>query len=565
MNLITFNTSPTFINLEIDWRSMPSREQTIRIYAAYNALQHGGEANPKSVLGKLMGEVPELRSQAKELIPKINDIVTEVNALGMDGQRKLLEEMAPELLEEKKVEQREAALPDLPNVDGKVVMRFAPGPSGPLHIGHTRAAILNDEYVKRYGGKFILRLEDTNPTKIDKAAYDMIPQDLEYLGVEVHEIVRQSDRFDLYYEHAIKLLQSGDAYICTCKPDNWRDWKDNSRPCPHHNEEPATGLDKWEKMLDGTFAEGEASLVVKTDLMHPNPAVRDFVGMRILDVLHPMTGNKYRVYPLYNFSVAVDDHLMGMTHVLRGKDHLNNTHRQKYIYEHLGWEQPEFIHYGWVSIDETVLKTSTIKEGIANGQYAGWDDPRLGTIRTLKRRGIHPDAIRKYWVDVGIKEVDIKFSWQNLYDPVEYNITGVHGLEGKAPLHPDHLDWGYRITPLDQPIFIALSRSDTQYVQDGIILRLKDLCNVTLAGEGDLAYAGNDITILKQGVKILHWAAPDFGVVTRVMMPDGEIVEGIAEDIIKEEIGSVVQFERFGFVRLDSFDDELVVAYFCQK
>ena len=182
---------------------MPDHEQTIRIHAAHNALQHGGEANPKSVLGKLMGEVPELRGQAKELIPKVNEIVAEINQLGIDGQRSLLEKMAPELLVEKKAEQREAALPDLPNVKGEVVVRFAPGPSGPLHIGHTRAAILNDEYVKRYGGKFILRLEDTNPTKIDKAAYEMIPEDLEYLGVEVHEVVNQSDRFDLYYEYAI--------------------------------------------------------------------------------------------------------------------------------------------------------------------------------------------------------------------------------------------------------------------------------------------------------------------------------------------------------------------------
>ena len=180
-------------------------------------------------------------------------------------------------------------------------MRFAPGPSGPLHIGHSRAAILNDEFVKRYGGRFILRLEDTNPMKILPEAYTMIPEDMSWLGTTVHQVVRQSDRFGIYLEHARRIIELGGGYVCTCPVEKWRSLKERNRACPHRDQDPDKQLAEWERMLDGTYREGEASLMIKTDLGHPNPAVRDFVAMRIMDHPHPRTGDRFRVYPLYNF------------------------------------------------------------------------------------------------------------------------------------------------------------------------------------------------------------------------------------------------------------------------
>ncbi len=161
-------------------------------------------------------------------------------------------------------------------------MRFAPGPSGPLHLGHTRVAILNDEYCKRYDGKFINRVEDTNPDKIDPDAYDMIPQDLEWLGVKVHQTVIQSDRFEFYYDLARQLIEKGHAYICTCPVEDWRKMKEESRPCPHRDLPKEVQMEQWERMLAGHYGEEKAVFVVKTDLHHPNPAIRDFVGFRIV-------------------------------------------------------------------------------------------------------------------------------------------------------------------------------------------------------------------------------------------------------------------------------------------
>ncbi len=577
-------------------------ESLIRKYALQNAVFYKGKADPRAVMGKIMAGNHELRKRAKEVIPLTNRIVEEVNALTPGAQRSALAAIDESMLER---ERKDVILdlPDLDNVaDSGVVMRFAPGPSGPLHIGHSRAVILNDEYVKRYGGKFILRLEDTNPGKIDPKAYESIRKDLDWLGVGCRDedVFIQSDRFDIYYHHMEKLLHGGAAYICTCDVEEWRELKNDRRPCPHRELPPGTQLTEWRKMLDGTYGDGEASAVVKTDLSHPNPAVRDFVGMRINSTTpHPRTGKEYRVYPLYNFSVAVDDHLMGITHVLRGKDHLNNTHRQRYIYDFFGWKAPGFIHYGWVSIEDTLLKTSLIKDGIANGEYDGWADPRLGTFRAMERRGIRPEAIRRYWKEAGIKAVDIRFSWENLYSfnkdlidpganryffvpsPVKLSIDSGENkkLVSSAPYHPDHPGRGarrYELTAgVDGMINVHVPGDELfDIMKDGRprTVRLKDLGNLEVRTVGSGAcceylsakYIGNDLSVIKKGARIIQWCPAD-SIPCVLHMPDGSIVEGRAEPLLTDEKEEMVQFERMGFVRLERNSKDGVKAFFAHK
>ncbi len=236
--------------------------------------------------GKILGEHPEYRSRSAETMELVEGIVAEVNAMGLDAQTAALRESDPGLLVREKKE-RTYSLPELEGVCGKVVMRIAPGPSGPLHIGHTRVSVLNDEYVKRYGGTLINRFEDTNPEKIDPDAYDMIPEDLEWLGVEVHSTVVQSDRFEIYYDMTRKLLEQGKAYVCTCDADRWRELKEKKCACPCRELPPEVQLDRYDRFLDGEYADGEAVTVIKTDLDHPNPAVRDFVALRLVSHPHP--------------------------------------------------------------------------------------------------------------------------------------------------------------------------------------------------------------------------------------------------------------------------------------
>ncbi len=557
-------------------------EGVIRKYALQNAVLYGGKANPKAVSGKVLAEEPALRPRAKELIPLIEAIVAKVNSIQPEEQRRELEGIDASLLK-REVKEKAHALPNLPDVvKGKVVMRFAPGPSGPLHLGHTRVAILNDEYCRRYDGCFIDRIEDTNPDKIDPDAYDMIPEDLEWLGVKVGKTVVQSERFEIYYDIARKLIEMGKAYVCTCPVDEWRALKEQMKPCPHRDLPPNIQMEQWERMLAGAYEEEKAVLVVKTDLDHPNPAIRDFVGLRIVtSTPHPRTGTRYCVYPMMNFSVAIDDHFLGLTHVIRGKDHLNNTHRQEYIFRYFGWKQPHYHHYGLVTIPETILKTSTVGKGIKSGEYSGWDDVRLGTVRAMAKRGIQPEAIRAYWIDCGIKDVDVEFTWDTLYaynrdrvdkvadryffvwDPVHLEIYGVPRLESHAPVHPDFPDRGVRRCVMEgDPIRLHVVKEDLDAFRERGKVRLKDLCNLEMI-DGKSTYIGNDLSILKDKVKIIHWA-PESSRKCEVLMPDGSRREGVCEPFVHDEDGKVVQFERFGFARVER-GSPTVRAYFSHQ
>ncbi|MFH1580047.1 MAG: glutamate--tRNA ligase [Thermoplasmatota archaeon] len=538
--------------------------QIIRKYALQNAVQFNGKATVGAVLGKVMAENTELRPRAKELTTLAKTVVDEINKMPAEAQKKALEELAPELLV-KESKQRETGLPDLRGVTGEVRMRMAPNPSGPLHVGHSRMAILNDEYVKRYGGICYNRFEDTDPARIDPSGYDTIPEDFAWLGVRIDKTIIQSERFEIYYDIAKKLLEMGKAYVCTCKPETWRDLKNHKKPCPHREQPLSEQMLRWDLLFDGSYKPEEASLMVKTDLMHPNPAIRDFVGLRIDDTPHPRTGTKYRVYPLMNLAVAVDDHLLDLTHVLRGKDHLNNTFRQQYLYDYFGWKKPVYIHYGRVSIEDAQLSTSKMANGIREGLYSGWDDPQLGTLRALKRRGIRPESLRRYWLETGIKEVDIEFSWKTLYsfnreliddsadrfffvsDPVKVKIEGAPDLVSKAPVHPDHPERGIREIRIGPKRTVYVSRDDVPK-GDGK-LRLKDLGNIEFKG-GVAHYIGNDLGVLKEGVPIAHWA-PLSSFDAEVLMTDGTAKKGKAEPLLAAAKGKLVQLERFAFVRVE--------------
>jgi glutamyl-tRNA synthetase len=539
-------------------------EAIVRKYALQNAITYEGKASVGAVLGKVMAENPDLKTQAKEVSLVARTIISEVNALPLDEQLQRLEKLAPELLV-KESKPKDFGLPELANVTGEVRMRVAPNPSGPLHIGHSRMAILNDEFVRRYGGVCFNRFEDTDPARIDPTGYDTIPADLEWLGVKIHETIIQSDRFELYYAVSKRLLELGKAYVCTCEPAEWRELKNGKKPCPHREEGLSEQMSRWDKLFDGTFGQEEASLVVKTDLSLPNPALRDFVALRIDETPHPRTGTRYRVYPLMNLAVAVDDHELGLTHVLRGKDHLNNTYRQLYVFDYLGWTKPTYIHYGRVSMEDVQLSTSKMSAGIAEGLYTGWDDPQLGTLAALRRRGIRPESIRRYWVETGLKEVDIEFSWKTLYsfnkelvddgagryffvdDPVRLPLKSESALTAKAPVHPDHPERGVRQLQVPLGGAVYLSRSDLP--TEGTRIRLKDLCNAEYRN-GTLEYEGNDLSILKDGVRIVHWV-PEDAVDTEVLMTDGGVRNGLAEPGLSDAKGDVVQFERFGFVRVE--------------
>src|SRR3989442_11586288 len=389
-----------------------------RKYALQNAVLHGGRADAKAVIGKILAEEPALRVKARAIIPEVEAVVREVNALDPDAQRAELESLAPELLERK--EARETELPPLPGAeDGKGGLRLAPYPSGPLHIGNARAFLLNDEYAKRYRGRLILAFDDTIGSEekpILPEAYDQIREGLEWAGIDFHEIVYKSDRIPLHYEWAETLIGTGRTFVCECTAERLQALRKEMKACEHRAQEVDETLAMWRAMLDGQYREGEAVLRLKTDVAHPNPAFRDRVLFRIAEREHPRGGTKYRVWPLLEFSWAVDDHLLGVTHVLRGKDLVMEDAMEVAIWDYLDVQRrPEFIHYGFLFFKEMDLSKSKLARDIREGRLGGVDDPRTWTIQSLRRRGIDPEALRTFILSFGMSLTDVEVSADNLY------------------------------------------------------------------------------------------------------------------------------------------------------
>ena len=530
---------------------MPDIKGKLLELAKIEAAQYGG-AKAKSVIGKAMGKYPEFRPQAKDLMAIIDDVIDEVNSMDV----KDLKSYIPKKKKQEKVEAKE--LPPLKKSD-KVVLRFAPGPSGPLHLGHTRALALNNYYKKRYNGKLILRLEDTNPNAIDSEAYELISEDLSWLGIEADEVITQSERVDIYYEDIRRIISEGGAYVTKSDAEEWRELKRQKKAHPDRDRNSEVQIKEFESLLSGE----NGIVVIKTNLEDPNPALRDFVAFRVVEDPHPLQKTKYRLWPLYNFAVAIDDYRLGITHVLRGKDHLNNTEKQKWIYKYMGWEEPEFIHYGLVSIPKTNLKTSKIRQSISDGEYSGWDDCRIATIRALARRGYSSETFSKYWESSGVKEVDIKFSWQNfdamnkdfidakskrlffVSEPREYIFSSEKTITKEAPWHPDNKDLGNRIEDIESGSKIYLPNTDLSNIPDASEIRLKNLCNVKINGD-KLEFSGFEH---KKGIPIFQWCSRSTEI--ELYYPDGKISKGLVEDNIDNLDNTVVQFERTGFVRLE--------------
>ena len=399
-------------------------DDKIRAYALKNAVAYGGKANPGAVVSALFNEGLE-KSSVKDVMPKIQKEIREIGKLDSKEQKKELEKM-DKFLSEREVRE---GLPELPNVSKGIRTRFAPSPSGALHIGHAATLCVAYAYVKKYGGKLYVRIEDTNPENIFPDAYKLIEKDAKWLTEGNCVIIIQSDRMELYYKYAEKLMKNGHAYVCTCTGDDFREFVKKKKDCPCRELSIKENQQRWKDMLapqaypdksskkisTGSnkkgFSAGEAILRFKTPENHggmtnPNPAMRDFPLARINETKHPRQKNKYRVWPLMNLSVAVDDMDMKLTHIISGKDHRDNAKRQEMIYEVLGKEVPWTGFQGKWKFSDLELSSSKITEEIKSGKYSGWDDPKLPTVSALKKKGYTPEAFLKLAENRGLSEVD---------------------------------------------------------------------------------------------------------------------------------------------------------------
>ena len=566
----------------------PELERLVRGYVLKNAVKYGGKASVGSVMSMILGDHPELRPRAREVAALAGRLVEWANSLDPGEQERILREEYPELLEERpRGEEGPRGLPPLPGArEGAVVTRFAPNPDFVIHIGNARPAILSHEYARMYKGRMVLRFEDTDPrTKTPlREAYDLIKEDLRWLGVTWDEEYIQSLRMEVFYEHAKAMLERGCAYVDLCGEES-RELLKSGRACWSRERPPEWQLEQWDKMLSGEYGEGEAVVRVKTDLSHPNPSVRDWVALRIIDTErypHPLVGSRYRVWPTYNFAVSVDDHLMGVTHVLRGKEHQVNTEKQLYVYKCFSWEPPVFIHFGRLKLEGFIMSKSHIRRLLEEnpGKFLGYDDPRFGTIAGLRRRGIVAEAIRRVILEVGVKPGDATLSWSNLaavnrkiLDPVANRIMfvedpvwlradlgGAGCLEARIPYHPDRPEKARTIRVCDGDE-IGVTRADHALGR----ARLVGLGNFRFE-DASLVLEGTSLEeARRQRLQIIHWTPRRGAVPMRVLEPvELEFREhrGYAEPAIREYgVDAHLQLMRFGFARIDSTGDEVVAFY----
>lgn len=382
---------------------MKDFEKKAKTYALKNAIHYKGKANSGAVISGLFAEGLE-KTEVKEYSKKISEIVEEVNSLSFEEQKKEFEKVK-DLISEREVRE---GLPELPDVSKKgVVMRIAPSPSGAFHIGHAITACLSYDYVKKYGGKFIVRVEDTNPENIYKPAYKLLKDDSDWLFNKGEDFVIQSERMDLYYSYAVALIEKKKAYVCTCSGDDFREFAKKKIDCPCRKKSVKENISDWEKMVSKKgFKQGEAILRFKSDMKHKNPAMRDFPLARINETEHPLQKKKYRVWPLMNLSVSVDDIEMKMTHIIRAKEHRDNAERQKMIFEVFGKKYPWCFFLGRIHLKGMRLSASEITRDIEAGKYSGWDDEKLPTIQALKKQKYKPEAFWKMSEHIGLSEVD---------------------------------------------------------------------------------------------------------------------------------------------------------------
>ncbi|MEM3512433.1 MAG: glutamate--tRNA ligase [Candidatus Jordarchaeales archaeon] len=560
-----------------------------------NAVKYGGKANAKAVMGKILSEVPELRQRAKEVLEAVTRVVEEVNAMSLDAQRRMLEELSPETLEERRGEERKE-LPPLPNVENydKVVMRLAPYPSGPLHIGNARMAILNDEYVKRYGGELLLVFDDTiggGEKHVVPEAYDLIIEGLHWLGVKWHGEYYKSDRVPIFYEYCEDLIGKGYAYVCTCEREEWRrNFKEKMKACPHRDSSVEENLERWEGMLEGVYGEGDAVVRLKTGMDQADPALRDHVIMRISEREHPRVGSKYRVWPLLEFSWAIDDHLLGITHILRGKDLVKEDAIERFVWKIYGWPEVEFIHYGIITFKGLKLSKTEARKNIEKGVYMGWSDPRTWSLQSLQRRGIKPEALRASILSLGLSLIDVEYSPESLYavnrrmidpeadryffveKPVKLLVeeVPVGKLVAHPPLHPDFPERGTRTVEVDVKDGCAevyVDERDVAKMSEGDVFRLKDLLNFKVEEKREKGVVGVFHSLSVSDARacrapIIHWVPSEGCLKVKVVKPDGEIVEGLSEpDCRKLTRNKLVQFERYGFCRVDSVEPEVILFF----
>lgn len=289
----------------------------------------------------------------------------------------------------------------------KIHTRFPPEPNGYLHIGSAKAIYINYTSAKKYGGLFNLRFDDTNPTKEDNEYVEAIIEDLKWLGANPDEIFYGSDYFQKTYEFAIELIKKGKAYVCDLNNEQMREYRgtltEPGKNSPYRDRTVEENLELFEKMKNGEFPDGYCTLRAKIDMASPNMNMRDPAIYRILHMGHHRQGDKWCIYPLYDFAHPIQDALEGITHSMCSIEFENHRPLYDWVVENIGFEQPPHQYeFARLNVTNTVMSKRYLRQLVETGVVDGWDDPRMPTLCALRRRGYTPQSIFRFVELAGI-------------------------------------------------------------------------------------------------------------------------------------------------------------------
>ncbi len=546
--------------------------------ALLNAVRHGGKAEIGAVVGRVLAEAPELRSRAGLVSSEAAAAVKRVNSLSPAEQGRSLKAKFPGLEEPAEKEGR-VGLPPLPNaVKGKTAFRLPPEPSGYMTVGHAMAFTINYLYKEQYDGELWLRFEDTNPRKVFPQYYESFRQGIAWLGISCDHEKNVSDDIEVVYDNGRKLLEQGDAYICSCDEAKVKRLRFDGIPCEHRENSVESNLRLWNEMLAKKHKEGSYVVRFKGDMKSPNYALRDTNLFRIIDSPHPLTGKRYTLWPTYDIANAVEDEICGITHVLRSSEFRNEL--QQLIRDALKFRKLDVIQFSRFNFKGAPVAKRLLRPLVEKKLVSGWDDPRMPTVEGLRRRGVVPQTIREFTLQVGYTKTEHEYDWSMLLslnrklldpvskriffvpDPVRLTVAGAPERKVTIPFHPQN-DLGSRTIETTGEFFVAAG--DLKGMKKGSVFRLMDLYNVevTTAGTKPLAkYVGEELV---PNMRKFQWVTPSHAV-AGVTVPDALFLEAdqFNKDSLKEvsgfveesasslKVGDIVQFPRFGFARLDA-------------
>jgi glutamyl-tRNA synthetase len=558
-------------------------DEDIEKYCLDNAVKYDGKASPGAVIGHIISAHPEAKSDMKALAMKINAKVKDINKLGVDKQRKLLEEKYPEMLEKKEKEEKDIfAFLGIKEGD-RITTAFPPGPEKYPHIGHGKALLLNYLLAKKYDGKFILRFEDTNPELVKKEFYDIMLDNFKWLGVEWDKLQYASDNMKLFYEFAEKVIKSGDAYMCDCPVELMRENRGKGLACNCRDKTVKQNLEEWKKFPK---AKAESSVLrLKIDMNHQNSTMRDPTVFRIIDAPHARLGTKFRVWPNYDFQNAIMDGYYGITHRLRSKEFEMRSELQRYIQKLLGLTQTFTYEFARFNLEGVPSSGRIIREMIAKKELIGWDDPSLSTIVALRRRGFLPEAIKNFVIGTGMTKAESTMTWDDLIvhnrrllddkaeryffvaEPVKITIKNAPEQEVELDLHPQNKHGGRKFKTKTE---FYLAKTDYEVVgkaKKGELYRLMDCLNFFKSGK-EFVFDSQEYQKYKdKGKRIMHFLPIQDDLVNiEVMMPDKKVVTGLGEPLMtKLKEGDVIQAERFGFMRLDKREKDKLLFWYTHQ